>query len=214
MPKFEDLVGKKFGRLTVIKRVEDHIYPSGYHRPRWLCLCECGNEVIVQACHLKSGNTTSCGCFHKEKASDANKKHGLYYTRLHKIWIGMKARCYNPNNKRFKNYGARNIKVCDEWKDDFKCFYDWSMANGYDETAEYMKCTIDRIDVNDDYKPSNCRWVDIKTQNRNKRNNINITINGESHCLKDWCKILNLNYSTICSRINRSHWSIEKALEI
>lgn len=206
MPKFQDLTGQRFGRLTVIKQAEDHICPNGQHKTQWLCRCECGNEVIILANSLKSGRTTSCGCI--------LKKHGLRNTRLYYIWRDMKKRCYNPNNKGYKNYGGRGINVCKEWLDDFQNFYNWSIANGYDDKAKYGVCTIDRIDVNGNYEPSNCRWVDMKIQSRNRRDNVNVTINRQTHCLKDWCKILNLNYLTVHKRINNLHWSVEKALTI
>lgn len=212
--KLIDLTGQKFGRLTVIRRAEDHIQPNGKHATKWLCKCDCGNYTTVLANSLKSGDTTSCGCFMKERASAANKKHELIHTRLYNIWKGMKTRCYNSNDKHYTYYGARGIIICDEWKDDFKNFYDWSMVNGYDENAKRGESTIDRIDVNKEYSPENCRWVDIKTQNRNRRDNKLITINGQTHCLSEWCEILNLNYATVKSRLNQSHWSIERALEL
>lgn len=213
MARIKDLTNKKFGRLTVIKRADDYVSPSGQHLTQWLCRCECGNEVIVLACSLKSGRTTSCGCFKKEKISFAKKTHGLTQARLYKIWKTMKARCYNPNNKKYKDYGARNIEVCDEWKEDFQNFYDWSITNGYDENAERGEYTIDRIDVNKGYFPENCRWITNKEQQRNKRNNVNITINNETKCLAEWCELLNLNYNIVYLRIYRG-WSIEKSLEV
>ena len=121
----------------------------------------------------------------------------------------MKNRCYNISNKEYKNYGERGIKVCDEWKDDFMAFYNWSMANGYNDTL-----TIDRIDNNGNYEPNNCRFINYKQQQRNTTRTKHITINGEKHCLKDWCIILGLNYSTITARINKLNWTIERALEL
>lgn len=155
--------------------------------------CECGN--------LTSWRTRSCGCSHK--------KHDKTNTRLYRIWIRMKLRCYNEKHLYYKYYGERNIKVCDEWLDDFQAFYDWAINNGYNDNL-----TIDRIDVNGNYEPSNCRWATVKQQNRNKRNNVNYTINGEIHCLKEWCEILGLKYDNVWARINKHHWSIERALEL
>lgn len=214
MSKCIDLSGQKFGRLTVIKQADDHICPSGRHLVRWLCRCECGDYTTVIACHLKSGHTTSCGCFNLEKLVIRSKKHELTYTRLYYIWASMKSRCYNSNDTNYKHYGARGITICDEWKDDVKVFYDWAMANGYDDKAKKYKCTIDRIDVNKGYSPENCRWVDMKIQGRNKRSNRIIAINGESHCLVEWCEILNLKYKKVSDRINKLHWSPERALEL
>ena len=119
--------------------------------------------VIILSNHLKSGKIKSCGCLNKQ----GNPKHGLRYTRLYRIWINMKTRCYNKNTNRYKDYGARGITICNEWRNDFMSFYNWSMNNGYDENL-----TIDRINNDKNYEPSNCRWITVKEQNRNKRNNI------------------------------------------
>lgn len=118
----------------------------------------------------------------------------------------MKKRCYLKCNHDYKNYGARGIAVCDEWRNDFMAFYNWSMANGYNDTL-----TIDRIDVNGNYEPNNCRWCNMKQQARNRRNNIYFTYNGETHCLTDWCEILGLNRKTIYERL-RHGWSYKRAL--
>lgn len=209
MGKCLDLTGQKFGKLTVIKQAEHYISPKGKYKARWFCLCECGNEVIVHADSLKSGRTTSCGCVRKEKTSNINKKHGLRNSRLYIVWNNMKERCYNPNHNHYKHYGARGITICDEWKNDFQSFYDWAMSNDYKEDL-----TIDRIDVNGNYEPSNCRWITNKEQQRNRTNNKLITINGETKCLPEWCELLNLNYNTVRTRINNYHWSPERALEI
>lgn len=154
------------------------------------CLCDCGNVVIVSKTNLHTGHVKSCGCLR-------GVSHHLSKTRLYNIWRKMKARCYNKNTMQYRDWGGRGIKVCDEWRNNFQAFYNWSMTNGYQEDL-----TIDRIDNNKGYSPSNCRWVDVKTQARNKRNNRNITINGDTYCLTDWCKVLNLNYKKVHNRIN------------
>lgn len=133
-------------------------------------------------------------------------KHGKIHTRLYHIYNNMKERCYNENSIDYLRYGARGIKICDEWLNDFMLFHNWSMDNGYHEDL-----TLDRIDVNGNYGPDNCRWVDRKAQARNRRSNKNYTINGETHCLKDWCNIVNINYHTVRTRL-RYNWTIEKAL--
>lgn len=136
-------------------------------------------------------------------------KHNKYNSRIYRIWRGMKDRCYNINSKDYKNYGGRGIVVCDEWLNDFMSFYNWSMNNGYDDSL-----TIDRIDVNGNYEPSNCRWVTQKQQQRNRRNNKLFTYNGEVHYLSEWCELLHLNQNTIYNRINNLNYSIERALEL
>ena len=197
--KLIDLSGQKFGLLTVLYRVSNY---KG--RAKWLCKCECGKSVEVFGYNLTRGNSTSCGCLRK---INQFKKHGLYNSRLYNAYIHIKQRCYNPKDKAYKNYGERGIVMCEEWLNDFMNFYNWSMSNGYK-----YNLSIDRIDNAGNYEPSNCRWADYKTQNRNTRRNINHTIDGETHCLKEWCEILNLNYKTVHARIYRHKWSIERAL--
>ena len=173
-----DLEGQKFGRLTAIKKVGN----SNGHIT-WLCECECGKKTIVQATMLKKGRTRSCGCLWVEAISDFNhserKKeiakiakttHGKKGSRIYRIWCAMKSRCTNSNVPCYKYYGGRGITVCDEWKNDFMSFYNWAMSHGYAENL-----TIDRIDVDGNYEPSNCRWATMKEQNKNKRRKINGT---------------------------------------
>lgn len=135
--------------------------------------------------------------------------HGLSDTRIHKTWTNMKTRCYNKNNTAYKNYGQRGIKMCEEWKDDFEAFYNWSMSHGYKDDL-----TIDRIDVNRNYEPNNCRWVTREIQNKNTRRTKIYTINGVTKCLKDWCKLYNIAYGTVLSRLNKLNWTIEEALQL
>lgn len=137
-----------------------------------------------------------------------NYKHGLKKTRLYRIWLQMKNRCNNPNTARFKDYGARGIKVCEEWKGDFKAFYDWSMSHGYSD-----ELTIDRIDNNGNYEPSNCRWATPLVQGNNSRHNHNITYKGETHSLSDWARILGVSFHFLSNRINQYGWTVEKAFE-
>lgn len=146
---YNDLTGRRFGRLIVIKRVS----PVGC-KARWLCRCDCGTEKDIAAYELTSGNTKSCGCFQRE-ARHLRKNPDGRGTRLYGVWKGMKSRCYTKSNSNFKYYGARGIKMCDEWRDNYQAFHDWAFANGYDPDAPRSQCTIDRIDVNGDYEPSN-----------------------------------------------------------
>lgn len=161
MYKFTDLTGRKFGRLTVLKRVEN----KGGHLC-WECLCDCGNIKIVRGFHLCDGHTLSCGCLQKERTAETHTTHGMNQSRLHKIWIGMKNRCFNPKNYGFKNYGGRGIKVCDEWKDDFQAFYDHVSQLPHFGEEGY---SLDRINNNGNYEPGNVRWATRTEQNKNKR---------------------------------------------
>ena len=204
MAKFEDLTGQKFGRWTVIKQAERnerrHIY--------WLCKCECGNEARVTTGSLKSGNSKSCGCLRTEKTIKRSTIHGLRNTRLNYIWRGMKNRCYNPNSKKYPIYGGRGIIVCDEWKNNFKSFYNWAKNNGYKENL-----TIDRINVNGNYEPSNCRWATAKEQANNRTNSHVLTFNNETHTLSEWSRITGICRLTLFTRLKRG-WSIKRALTI
>lgn len=204
--KAKDLTGQQFGRLTVLHRTEDHYYPSGRHDICYMCECECGQKVKVLGIHLRSGHTTSCGCFRVDTARQNMTKHGMTGTRLHNIWRNMIGRCYNQNHKNYDAYGGRGIRMCAEWLESFETFYEWALNNGYSD-----KLTLDRKDVNKGYEPSNCRWVTQKEQCNNTRRNVEVELNGETHTLKEWTEILGLNYRTIFSRIQRG-WSPLQAL--
>ena len=166
-PNFKDIAGKRFGKLVAIERV-------GRNKDRkamWRCVCDCGKEVICAGKNLRSGNTRSCGC------GRIRTKHGLSHTRLFLVWRTIKSRCYNPHHKNYVLYHGRDIGMCEEWRNDFKAFHDWAMANGYDENAPQGKCTIDRIDNSKGYSPDNCRWVDMKVQNNNTSRNRKVSEN-------------------------------------
>ena len=160
MSRVTDLTGREFGRLTVIQR-------SGSNkdgRATWLCICECGETVVKTGKLLLNGHCRSCGCGEYENRVNNVTSHRLSNTRLYNIWKAMKQRCYYPKHKDYHNYGARGIVVCDEWRDDFKAFYDWALSHGYREDL-----TIDRIEVDGNYEPSNCRWATWRDQRLNQR---------------------------------------------
>ena len=208
--KLIDLTGQVYGRLTVIKRADDYISPSGSRKVQWLCKCKCGKEVIVTGNNLRKGNSKSCGCYNRELLAKINLTHNASNTRLYHIWICMKDRCYNPKNKKYKDYGGRGIIICDEWINDFEAFANWAYDNGYIENVSRGECTIDRIDVNGNYCQQNCRWVNQKVQSNNKRNNHYITYNGETHTVTEWNNILGYKKGVLSRRIF-SGWSIEDA---
>lgn len=202
MGKFVDLTGQKFGILTVIKRAENR----GKHT-EWVCRCACGNFTIQRTDHLKRGAVVSCGCVGEKHRREANTTHCMSKTRLYRIWAGMKDRCYNSKNIKYKDYGGRGIAVCSEWFRDFQAFYDWSMQNGYQPDL-----TIDRTDVNGNYEPSNCRWATYAEQSNNTRRNVVVSYNGCEYTLKDFCGRFNLDYNKTYSRIHVLNWPIEKVI--
>lgn len=201
--KAKDLTGQKFGRLTVVERSCNSNKDRNVY---WICRCECGNYTVVQGRNLRNGKSKSCGCFMRDYAKHAKTKHGLHKSRLYRIWYDMKKRCYSKTESTYEHYGGRGITICSEWLNDFMSFYSWAMSNGYADNL-----TIDRIDVNGNYEPSNCRWATMKEQGNNKRTCIYLTHNNETHTLTEWAEITGLNPNTLYKRI-RKGWSVEKAL--
>lgn len=210
MGKPKDLTGVQFGKLLVIEKAQSRVYPCGAKIAMWRCKCACGKETVVTAQALLCGRTVSCGCHKRMLAAlgGPNKTHGRSRTKLYRVWCGMKNRCYNSNTDAFKNYGFRGISVCEEWKENFANFSDWAEKNGYTEGL-----TIDRIDVNGNYSPGNCRWVSRNTQNNNTRRSVKVTYMGRTQSIKDWCNELNLNYKKIYCRIRCYGWAVKRALE-
>lgn len=198
--KYNEIVGKRFGLLTVIERTNK----KGGNAFLLKCKCDCGNETFVQRGHLTSGTTKSCGCLQGYNF----KTHGDTGTRLHNIWRGFLSRCSNPNVKCYERYGGRGITVCDEWKGEhgFEHFKKWAITNGYRDDL-----TIDRKNVNGNYCPENCKWSTIKEQNNNKRKNIKLKYNGKEQTIAQWAEELGVSYSMLYSRIKKG-WSVEKAL--
>lgn len=170
-------------------------------RSYWICKCDCGNLKSVRGDSLSKGFIKSCGCLKKQQDEinlKREKIHGLYGTRIYHIWRGMKDRCYNPNAEKYKSYGARGIHVYEEWRNDVLSFYNWAINNGYSDDL-----TIDRIDVNGNYEPNNCRWATNIEQSRNKQNTLYYTIDGITKPFREWCDIYDINYKKAHSRLKR-----------
>ena len=207
MSKEVDMTGKVFGRLKVIEKAGRKIY-GGRDMPAWRCKCECGNEVFV--CRQELRDKKSCGCLKIDVLRERSTKHGECIgkqSRLYKVYQNMLRRCSDPNSTEYQNYGGRGISVCDEWANNPESFFEWSKSNGYNETL-----TLDRIDVDKNYSPNNCRFVTMKVQANNTTRNHRITYNGETLTMSEWADKTGIPYSTLRSRINCLGWDIEKAL--
>lgn len=192
MPRqVENIIGKRFGKLVVVENLSIKKGNNTIH----LCQCDCGKMKKATNNSLQSGHTKSCGCLRKETKT----KHNLCRTRLYNIFEGMKKRCYNKNFKFYKNYGARGIVICKDWLNDFISFYDWAVKNGYKENL-----TIDRIDVNGNYDPSNCRWISQKEQSKNTTKNKYFTYNGVTKIISDWAKEFDIPITTLLRRIKQN----------
>lgn len=204
-----DLLGRKFGMLTIIgfRLVETQNSQAWY----WDCKCDCGNTVRARKpCNVRSGQTSSCGCLkkkvEKQKFIGKHKTHGKTDTRLYGIWSKMKGRCMCLSNRAYKNYGGRGIMVCDEWKN-FEVFYEWAINNGYNDNL-----TIERNDVNGGYSPDNCCWIPLEEQAANKRNIRYVELDGVKMPLKTACNLLKIPYKAVHLRITRQGWDIERSL--
>lgn len=191
--------GQRYGRLNVLKH-------DGLRKGRnfYLCRCECGTECSVLGTRLRSGKTSSCGCFHRERISEANTKHGRSHTTEYGIWTQMRARCERPSNHAYERYGGRGIRVCERWKEFSKFIADM----GERPSSEY---SLDRIDNNGNYEPTNCRWATRAEQSSNRRNNIRVTIDHKEVTLSEAARMFGISGLVVWKRIRRG-WTIEKAL--
>lgn len=205
-----DLTGKRYGRLVVIKESAPRIRKDRKSVKRvWECKCDCGNTTYVIHESLVSGTTKSCGCLQKEGAKKNPDAITKKYPRLYKIWSGMKARCNNPNDQHHEDYHDRGITVCPEWNNSFKEFLEWALSHGYKDDL-----TIDRIDVNGNYEPNNCRWATNREQQNNRRKTIYLDIYGERLPAAEVCKKYNIKYVTLMARINKYGFTPEQAVSI
>jgi hypothetical protein len=187
-----DLTNQRFGRWTVIKRVNKY----KKHDSFWLCKCDCGNEKIVSARILKCGDSSSCGCY-SDEVRRLKKTHGLGDSPVYFVHRNMLERCFNPEHEAYKNYGGRGITICDEWLS-LTIFHAWATKSGYKKGL-----TLDRIDNNGNYEPDNCRWATPTEQGNNKRDNVFITLNGESRTIAEWVRLLNIPRHVINARIKK-----------
>ena len=191
-----DMTNERFGKLVVLSRAEN----SKAGQAKWLCVCDCGKINIVKGQDLRNGKVKSCGCYKIEQQT----KHGDCNSPLYRVWTSMKNRCNCPTNKYYKQYGGKGVSVYPQWGNDFLEFKNWALASGYCEGL-----TIDRIDVNGNYEPSNCRWITIQEQQFNKTTNVFIKIGEDTKTLTEWCRKFNVNISTARGRMKKGKNGIE-----
>jgi hypothetical protein len=188
-----DITNQRFGRLTVKEQSTNSIH----NRVRWVCLCDCGNEIVAIAGSLRNGDTRSCGCLHKETIGQIAFKHGGSGTPENRAWQNMKTRCLNSNNHAYNDYGGRGISVCPEWRESFETFYK------YMGPRPSPAHTLERNNVNGNYEPGNCRWATRTEQARNKRNTHFVDFNGKRMSLSEVAEITGIGHSTLWDRKNR-----------
>lgn len=203
------IIGDKFARLTILS-FEDR---NRQYDSLWKVRCDCGNEFIVRGGVLKNGHTQSCGCLQREQTSKSRTTHGLSRNpltgkrdKLYRVFAGMKERCYNPHHDMFRYYGGSGVSICEAWLNDYSAFHQWAITNGYKEGL-----TIERVNTFGNYEPSNCKWIPMSEQSKNRRNNRILTFNGQTKKVIEWAEITSLPGTLIIQRIKRG-WSIEKSL--
>ena len=197
-----DFTGMKINMLTVVERVYIN------EKPLWRCTCDCGKEIFVRHTRLTHGQK-SCGCHATKMLVERNTKHNQRHSRLYAVWRGLRSRCNNTKYPNYRDYGGRGISVCKEWDntdDGFQNFYEWSMDNGYSD-----ELTIDRIDNDGNYEPSNCRWATPKQQCNNRRSNVFLNYKGLIHTVSEWSEIIQIDSSVIYQRIYKG-WSVGEIL--
>lgn len=189
-------IGDRFGRLTII----DAGFPEKRKKWGWryffLCRCDCGNTKKICTDYF-GVQVWSCGCLRKE-LKNKPKSHGMCRTKLYQIWNNMKMRCYTKKNRDYHYWGGRGITVCDEWRNSFKAFYDWSIEAGWKDGLIF-----DRIENDNGYYPQNCRYVTPLESTLNRRNTVYIEYDGEKKCLKDWAKKIGIHPKTLSFRLKK-----------
>lgn len=198
--------GDRFGKLTVIKELPTRKRPPRTYDRMFLCSCDCGNQVTVAMSGLRGGSTNSCGCLIKERGKIKKDSDELPDRRLRRIWYNMRRRCDGRNEKDFRNYTSRNIKVCAEWINDFETFKKWALSNGYSPVL-----TIDRIDGSLGYFPDNCRWATVKQQMNNVKYNVVLKKGDEFHTIAEWSEILGVKAHSLYRR-KKEGWDDERIL--
>lgn len=197
------MLGERFGRLIVIEDMGMMIKEGTKKKRRfWKCKCDCGNIAIIRADCIKSGNNKSCGCLQYDHAITT---HGMTNTKIYAVWASMKSRCKNENDSAYEYYGKRGITYHEEWEN-FEPFWEWAKQSGYKENL-----TLERIDVNGNYEPKNCKWITQEEQLLNTRRSVHITYKGKIQTLKEWSDELDINYMTLFGRVRQANWSIERA---
>ena len=200
---FIDLTGQRFGRLLAIEPTDE----KRNGKVKWLCRCDCGNTATVLNYNLLNRHTLSCGCLQRERAKESATTHSMCGTRLYRTWAHMRERCLNPNTRNYDGYGGRGITICDEWLK-FDSFAEWAIESGYSADL-----TIERIDNDKGYTPSNCRWATPFEQASNKRSNHTFTIDGVTDTMTNWARKFGIKPTTVFDRLHNG-WSEFEALTI
>lgn len=206
MTALKNIKGQRFGKLIVLERAENRIRESGRQDVVWVCKCDCGNSKNIRSTYLLQGLTKSCGCIAIEKVKNLNLSHNMCQTKEYKAWSKLKSRCYTKTDNKYYAYGARGIKVCDRWLESFENFYK-DMGD-----APTKKHSIDRINVNGNYEPLNCRWATNKEQSNNKTTNVYVEYKGVKYTLKTLSEHLDIPYKYFWM-LYRDSLSIEQIIE-
>lgn len=204
--QFNDLLGRRFGRLTVIKFIPQS--ERTVRQYNWWCKCDCGNEIKANAYKLRMGLQQSCGCLKEDMKTfigDMSLKYKYSNKRLYSVYKAMLDRCYNPDSREWHNYGGNGVKVYDAWLGEkgYDVFAEWAYSTGYDNNAKHGSCTLDRIDNSKGYCPENCRWITNTEQQNNRRNNVRVTFDGKTQTVAEWARYFNVSYWRMYSWIKK-----------